>query len=76
MAHSRRYLPKHDSEWPVLVIELKWNFSAEGAIDQILKKKYPESLKEYGSEIVLVGINYDKEAPGGDKKHTCRIRRV
>ncbi len=70
------YLPKHDSEWPALVIELKWNSSAEGAIDQILKKKYPESLKEYGSEIVLVGINYDKDAPGGDKKHTCRITRV
>ncbi len=70
------YLPKHDSEWPALVIELKWNGSAEGAINQILKKKYPDSLKEYGSEIVLVGINYDKNAPGGDKKHTCRIMRV
>ena len=32
------YLPRHDSDWPALVIELKWNKSAEGAIDQILQK--------------------------------------
>ena len=67
------YLPKAHSEWPALIIELKWNDSAEGAIAQILNKKYPESLKDYGREILLVGISYDKDAPGGDKKHTCRI---
>ena len=70
------YLPKKDSEWPALVIELKWKESAEGAIDQILRKRYPDSLKGYGSEIILVGISYDKEASGGDKKHTCRIIKV
>lgn len=69
------YLPKHDSDWPALVIELKWNESAEGAVAQILNKKYPESLKDFGSDIVLVGISYDKDAPGG-KKHTCRIVKV
>ena len=67
------YIPKHESDWPALVIELKWNESAEGAISQILRKKYPESLKSFGSKIVLVGISYDKDAPGGDKKHHCRI---
>lgn len=67
------YIPKHDSGWPALVIELKWNESAEGAISQILKKKYPESLENFGNEIVLVGISYDKDAPGGDKSHHCRI---
>ena len=70
------YLPKHDSDWPVLVVELKWNKSVEGAIDQILKKKYPDALKDYGSEILLVGINYDKEAPVGERRHQCRIVRV
>ena len=70
------YIPKHDSDWPALVIELKWNESADGAISQILKKKYPESLKDYGSDIVLVGISYDKDAVGGDKKHHCRIIKV
>ena len=67
------YLPKQDSDWPILVVELKWNDSAEGAIDQILKKKYPETLRGYGSEILLVGISYDKDAPAGEKKHRCRI---
>jgi hypothetical protein len=67
------YIPKHDSGWPALVIELKWNESAEGAISQILKKKYPESLENFGNEIVLVGISYDKDAPGGDKSHHCKI---
>ncbi|MBR1628109.1 MAG: PD-(D/E)XK nuclease domain-containing protein [Lachnospiraceae bacterium] len=70
------YLPKHDSEWPVLVIELKWKDSAEGTISQILDRKYPESLEGFGSEIVLVGINYDKDAPGRDKKHSCKIIRM
>ena len=67
------YLPKQDSGWPALVVELKWNESAEGAVAQILKKKYPDSLKHSGSEIILVGISYDKEKPAGERKHTCRI---
>ncbi|MBO6208688.1 MAG: AAA family ATPase [Lachnospiraceae bacterium] len=67
------YLPKPDSDWPVLVVELKWNKSAEGAIEQILKKHYPDILNGYGREILLVGINYDKDAPAGEKKHQCRI---
>lgn len=69
------YLPKPDSDWPALVIELKWNKSAEGAIDQILHRKYPDILKDYGSEILLVGVNYDKDAPAGERKHSCKIIR-
>ena len=65
------YLPKHDSDWPILVIELKWDDNAEGAIDQILRKNYPDKLKDYGSEMLLVGINYDKNT----RKHECMIRR-
>ena len=67
------YLPKKNSEWPALVIELKWNQSAEGAISQILKKKYPEALKAYGGQIILVGISYAKDATTGERKHTCQI---
>ncbi|MBO6205658.1 MAG: AAA family ATPase [Lachnospiraceae bacterium] len=67
------YLPKRDSDWPVLVVELKWNKRADGAIDQILAKHYPDVIKNYGSDILLVGINYDKDAPAGEKKHECRI---
>ena len=65
------YIPKHGSDWPAMVIELKWNKTAKGAIDQILEKEYPEVLKGYGSEILLVGVSYGKD----EKKHTCRIVR-
>lgn len=69
------YLPKPRSAYPALVIELKWNKTAEGAIAQIRKKHYPDILKDYGSEILLVGINYDKDAPAGTRKHTCIIEK-
>ena len=67
------YLPKRSSDYPALVVELKWNQSAEGAIDQILSRQYPEVLKSYGGQILLVGINYDKGARPGMRKHSCRI---
>ena len=69
------YLPKHDSDWPALVIELKWNQSADGAISQIMNRKYPESLKDYDREILLVGISYQKDAVPGQRKHSCKIIR-
>lgn len=67
------YIPKPDSDWPALVIELKWNKSAQGAIDQIMKKKYPSVLEGSGYSILLVGITYDKDAKAGEKRHTCMI---
>ena len=51
------YLPKKDSMLPALVIELKWNQSAEGAIAQIRKRRYPEAVRGYGGDILLVGIS-------------------
>ncbi len=63
------YIPLPDSGWPMLVIELKWNKSASGAIAQILDKKYPSAFNNYNGDILLVGINYDRE----DRKHTARI---
>ena len=69
------YLPKKDSPLPALVIELKWNKSAEGAIDQIKEKRYPDAIKGYGGEILLVGVSYDKDAPAGKRKHACVIEK-
>lgn len=69
------YLPKKRVPLPALVIELKWNQSAEGAISQIKKKKYPTAIQDFGGEILLVGINYDKNAPAGERKHTCVIEK-
>lgn len=67
------YLPRNDSDWPALLVELKWNQSAEGAIGQIRKKKYPSILHNFSGSILLVGITYDKEAGAGEKKHICKI---
>ena len=57
---------------PVIVVELKWNQSAETAIAQIREKQYPDSLKEYYGEILLVGISYEKKT----KEHACVIECV
>ncbi len=67
------YVPLPDSDWPALVIELKWKQSAEGAIAQIMNRKYPTVLKNTGRKILLVGISYDKDGGFGQKKHSCRI---
>ena len=67
------YIPKTDSDLPVLLIELKWNDSADTAIRQIRDRRYPESLVGYGKKILMVGISYDREKPAGKRKHRCRI---
>lgn len=69
------YLPKKKSMLPILVVELKWNQSADGAIAQIKNRRYPEAVKGYGGEILLVGISYDRNAPAGKRKHQCRIEK-
>ncbi len=65
------YFPKKTSSLPVLLIELKWNRTAEGAISQIKNNDYPQALKDYGGDILLVGINYDAKS----KRHTCKIEK-
>lgn len=66
------FLPKKKSPYPAMIIELKWNKSVDAAIDQIQKNNYPQLLKEYGGEVLLVGINYDEKS----KAHSCRIQRI
>lgn len=56
---------------PAAIIELKYEKSAEGAIEQIKRKEYVKALEAYKGNLLLVGINYDK-----DKKHTCIIEKV
>lgn len=70
------YLPKKFSPMPALVIELKWNHLAEGAIEQIKQKRYPEVLSGYGGKILLVGIAYEKDAKQKSRKHTCVIEQI
>ena len=65
------YLPKKHSNKPAMIIELKYDKTAQGAIEQIKERRYPESLKEYHRNLLLVGINYDKAT----KKHSCVIEK-
>ena len=57
---------------PAVVIELKWDKTARGAIDQIKDKQYMEGLKDYQGDLLLAGINYDKKT----KKHTCVVEKI
>lgn len=65
------FLPKRRSKKPALLVELKWDKSAEGAMSQIKNKKYVAALKEYKGNMLLVGINYDKKT----KEHQCKIEK-
>ena len=65
-------IPHGNVNKPALVIELKFNNTADTAIDQIKRKQYPSKVAEYTGNILLVGINYDRET----KQHTCRIERI
>ena len=67
------FLPNVTSSKPALLIELKWDKSAPGAILQMKKKNYPQILErfKYRGEVLLIGINYSTKS----KKHTCKIER-
>lgn len=56
---------------PAVVIELKTDKAAQGAIDQIKQKNYVKALEDYKGNLLLVGINYDK-----DKKLSCVIEKI
>ena len=67
------YIPrKKYADKPALVVELKWDKTAKGAIEQIKNRQYVKNLEEYKGNILLVGINYDKES----KQHECVIEEL
>lgn len=63
--------PEYKDDYPALIVELKWNRNAHTALQQIEDKKYPSSVLNYTGDILLVGINYDKES----KEHQCVIKK-
>ena len=65
-------IPRKNVESPAIVLELKYNKDADSAIDQILRKQYPEKVAQYSGDLLLVGINYDKE----QKTHQCKIEKL
>lgn len=65
------FIPRKFSNKPAMVVELKYDKDADTAIDQIHRKEYKGKVLEYTDNLLLVGINYDKET----KTHTCLIEK-
>ena len=65
-------MPRKNVSSPAIIVELKYNRDADTAISQILRKEYPAKVADYSGEMLLVGINYDKER----KTHQCQILKV
>lgn len=66
------FIPGPSSRLPAMIVELKWNKTAGGAISQIREKKYTANLHPYAGNILLVGINYDEKTG----RHNCRIEKA
>lgn len=66
------FIPRKNCGKPAMVVELKFNKTADSAIRQIKEKRYTGALDGYSGEILLVGISYDKE----QKKHDCIIEKI
>ena len=64
-------IPRKNVSSPALVIELKYDRSTQAAISQIKSRHYPQTVADYTGDILLVGINYDKDT----KQHECQIER-
>jgi hypothetical protein len=64
-------IPRKNVDSPALVIELKYNQDVDTAIDQIKRKEYPTKIVQYTDNLLLVGINYNRET----KKHECHIEK-
>lgn len=65
------FLPRKFSDKPAMIVELKYDKDADTAISQIKRKEYSGKVLEYTSNLLLVGINYDKET----KTHSCVIEK-
>ena len=66
------FLPLPSCIKPAVIVELKYDRSVRSAISQIREKQYPQVLEGYSGEIVLVGVNYDKDS----KEHSCVIEKI
>ena len=73
------YLPAPQyAEKPALLIELKYGHSADIAMDQIRRQKYLDRFEHYKGNILVIGINYNREVPPDHpefKHHSCRIEK-
>lgn len=68
------FLPLPSTNKPAFIVELKYDRTANAAIQQIKDRQYAQALEGYAGEILAVGINYDKD--DADKRHSCVIERL
>lgn len=68
------FLPLPHTCKSALIVELKYDKSVSAAIQQIKDRHYTQALEDYAGEILLVGINYQKDSP--NKMHSCVIEKV
>jgi hypothetical protein len=68
------FLPLPLCRKPALIIELKYDKSAQTALQQIKDRQYSQALKGYAGEILLVGVGYDKD--NRNKPHSCIIEKL
>ncbi|MCD7956450.1 MAG: ATP-binding protein [Lachnospiraceae bacterium] len=70
------FIPGKNTDKPAIIVELKYDKNADTAIRQIHENRYDGKLKDYFGNLLLVGIDYDKDAKGKSaKKHSCVIER-
>ena len=60
-----------DKKDPAMIIELKYDKDSNTAITQIKEKIYPAGFENYLDNLLLIGVNYDKET----KVHECKIEK-
>ncbi len=68
------FLPLPHTGRPALVVELKYDKTAVAAIQQIKDRHYTQALERYAGEILLVGIDYNRNR--ADKPHSCVIEKI
>ena len=71
------FVPRNGVNKSAIVVELKYNKTADAAIEQIKDRQYVESLKAYKGDVLLVGINYNADSDSVNyKKHECIIEKI
>lgn len=68
------FLPLSHTAKPAIIVELKYDKSAPAAIRQIKDRNYVQVLKGYTGDVLLVGINYNKNSE--TKPHRCVIEKI
>lgn len=65
------FVPHRGVSLPPMIVEMKWNKSADSAIRQIKDRRYAGKLAHGFGKVLLVGINYEKDT--ADRNYHVKI---